>query len=229
MTDMISKTTTNISSHASLPTRVLGAFALISMIAVAAAGCAVDGTSHPDPDDGDESAEAIDQSSDELAVAGKWELSPSTSTITAQQRRVTPDEARQGQCETALTPGAQRLRQHILARFPRSVVTRVSPVPVCRPIRLGERTSVHATGRALDIYVDPDPAVRPEGNSADNGDGDPVANYLAEVAPQWGIQRIIWDRAIWGPGESRTRDYSNAADVPHHNHLHVEITVAASR
>lgn len=79
--------------------------------------------------------------------------------------------------------------------------------------------SVHATGRALDIHIPLDRG------RADNGLGDPIANWLIEHAEQIGIQFIIWDQWTWmadrTPG-AKGRVYGGAH--PHHDHLHIELS-----
>lgn len=49
------------------------------------------------------------------------------------------------------------------------------------------KLSVHAIGRAIDLMVPM------EAGDANNGLGDPVANWLVENAEFIGIQRVIWD------------------------------------
>lgn len=53
------------------------------------------------------------------------------------------------------------------------------------------KLSVHAIGRAIDLMVPM------EAGDANNGLGDPVANWLVENAEFIGIQRVIWDKAYW--------------------------------
>jgi MYXO-CTERM domain-containing protein len=82
--------------------------------------------------------------------------------------------------------------------------------------------SVHGTGRAVDIHIPLDDG------EADNGLGDPIANYLVEHADEIGIQMVIWDRWMW----STIREpYSGAygGSHPHDDHLHVELSPEAAR
>jgi hypothetical protein len=64
---------------------------------------------------------------------------------------------------------------------------------------------------------------------ADNDLGDPIGNYLIEHAEEIGIQYIIWDRWTWNgarPAGSKERMYGGAH--PHHDHLHVEVSLEAA-
>ncbi len=116
------------------------------------------------------------------------------------------------------TPAMASLRQFINSNFPQ--VTKTGGYN-CRKISGTNLTSVHATGRALDIHI-------PTHNGeADNDKGDPVANYLLENAQRLGIQAIIWDRAIWWSSSAGTGVGSYAGAHPHHDHIHVELTPAA--
>ena len=64
------------------------------------------------------------------------------------------------------------------------------------------------------------------GGDADNGLGDPVANWLVENAEFIGVQRIVWDRAYWngerGFGPLGSNSYA------HTDHIHVELSLAGA-
>lgn len=79
-------------------------------------------------------------------------------------------------------------------------------------------TSVHATGRALDIHI---PLYR---RRADNDKGDPIANYLLANAQEMGIQTIIWDESIWTSSRARQGVRYYTGSHRHRDHLHIEIT-----
>ncbi|MBW2528291.1 MAG: hypothetical protein JRI23_29210 [Deltaproteobacteria bacterium] len=126
-------------------------------------------------------------------------------------------------CSGGLTPGAAILREYLYAHFPQ---TPHIGGYACRPINnenSADQMSVHGTGRALDVMIPLD------GDDADNDLGDPVANFLVVNAEAIGIQYIIWDRWSWRadrePG-SKGRAYTGT--IPHLDHPHVEISVAAS-
>lgn len=125
-------------------------------------------------------------------------------------------------CSGGIEPGATVVSDYVEAWFPQvSYIGGYS----CRPINGdGSTASVHATGRALDIFI---PLAA--GDQADNDLGDPLANWFIENAEHIGIQYVIWDRWTWGayadPGE-KDGYYSGAH--PHHDHLHVELSVEAA-
>lgn len=123
-------------------------------------------------------------------------------------------------CSGRFTGGAQLLKDWVLANWPQA--TQVGGYS-CRPIvGNSSQMSVHGTGRAIDIHIPLD------GTQADNGLGDPLANYLVQNADKLGIQMVIWDRWLWSPSRSpRSRAYTGSH--PHHDHLHVEITPEAAR
>lgn len=89
----------------------------------------------------------------------------------------------------------------------------------CRHI-VGDRryTSVHATGRALDIHI------RRYRRKADNDKGDPIANYLLSHAQELGIQTIIWDQSIWTSSRAVQGVRYYSGKNRHTDHLHIEIT-----
>ena len=65
-----------------------------------------------------------------------------------------------------------------------------------------------------------------EGGDANNGLGDPVANWLVENAKFIGIQRVIWDKAYWN-GE-RGFGLLSSNSLSHTNHIHVELSPAGA-
>jgi hypothetical protein len=81
------------------------------------------------------------------------------------------------------------------------------------------KTSMHGTGRAIDIFI---PLAS---GQADNSAGDPVANWLVEHAQEIGVQFIIWDRTKWSLSASGRKDSAYGGPHPHHDHLHVELTI----
>ena len=123
-------------------------------------------------------------------------------------------------CSGSLTAGAGTLRDWLMVAFPQ--ITSIGGYS-CRHINGDStQTSVHATGRALDIFI---PL---HAGDADNDLGDPLANWLIEHAEEIGIQFIIWDRWTWGAHRAdgdKSRSYGGAH--PHHDHLHVELSVQA--
>ncbi len=125
-------------------------------------------------------------------------------------------------CSGSFTPGAQELRAHLMAAFPQ--ITSIQGYACRQNTANLSKTSVHGTGRAIDIFI---PL---HAGAADNDLGDPVANWLLEHSAYIGVQYVIWDRTSWSGTRSGSRERSYGGPHPHHDHLHVEITLqAASR
>ncbi len=123
-------------------------------------------------------------------------------------------------CADGLTEGAQVLRDFIYDEF--SQADHIGGFS-CRAIVGDSSTmSVHATGRALDIMI---PTI---GGEADNGLGDPIGNWLIENAEDIGIQYIIWDEWTWRADRASPKDRAYGGAHPHHDHLHVELSVEAA-
>jgi hypothetical protein len=78
------------------------------------------------------------------------------------------------------------------------------------------QTSVHGTGRALDIMIPP------IHNRANSAVGDPIANWLVQNAQAIGVQYIIWNWVQWTGSRTgrKDRDYKPS---PHIDHIHVEL------
>ena len=124
-------------------------------------------------------------------------------------------------CQGTFTDGGAVLRDYLLAYFPQiDVIGGYS----CRPI-VGNpsQTSVHATGRALDLMI------RTTADSdADNDLGDPVAHWLIQNAEFIGIQFIIWDQTTWGAErEAGNKEREYGGPNPHIDHLHIELSTEA--
>ena len=80
------------------------------------------------------------------------------------------------------------------------------------------RTSVHGTGRALDLMIPMD------SGRADNDKGDPAANFMVVSSELAGVQYIIWDRTDWGAHRTGRKDGSYGGPIPHIDHIHMELT-----
>ena len=159
---------------------------------------------------------------EKAARSGQWALPASVLAAGARQHvSYTGAPAWNGgrNCSGGFTAGAGALGDYLVANF---AGARYFQGYNCRQIGGSSSMSVHGTGRAIDVFVPLD------GGAADNDLGDPVANWLVEHAEEIGVQLIIWDRTIWNPSRSdQARYYSG--DHPHHDHLHIELTPAASR
>jgi hypothetical protein len=157
-----------------------------------------------------------------LAVAGRWRLPKKTRELGDRQRvsyDSAPPFAGGANCAPGITPGAEMLRNRLIDYFPQ--VSRIGGY-VCREVAGAPGVmSQHGTGRALDVFI---PTI--DGN-ADNTKGDAIANWLVENAHAIGVQSVIWDRTIWRV-DHQPRAYEYTGVHPHHDHVHVEITVEAS-
>jgi hypothetical protein len=169
-----------------------------------------------------------------LRVAGPWDPPSGTRAIAATQYvpvvdppavsplgRCTSSNAFDCSCThpacTSALPGTRDLDTYLRRRFPYLssgglYCCRQNSATTSVPV-----LSVHAIGRAIDLMVPM------EAGDADNGLGDPVANWLVENAEFIGIQRVIWDRAYWNGG--RGFGLLSSASLPHTNHIHVELSL----
>ncbi|QDG52244.1 hypothetical protein FIV42_16310 [Persicimonas caeni] len=126
-----------------------------------------------------------------------------------------------------ILPGADRLASFLRDNF--DGASRYDHTVYCRSVRGGSSLSMHATGRAIDLYI---PTI---GERADNTAGDPVANYLIRNATQLGVQYFIWDKTQFNTSRGYTEDYCKnrcwehgGGKHPHHDHLHIELTKYAA-
>ncbi|MCA9545932.1 MAG: hypothetical protein KC613_16120, partial [Myxococcales bacterium] len=137
----------------------------LSFALLALAGCQPDA-----PDDDPPPTGTLVQAQ---ARAGRWAI-PADVLRVANQANVTITDAGawrgEGRCSGTFTRGAQRVKEWTLAHWPQ--VTGVGGYS-CRPINGNNAvTSIHAVGRALDVFIPLD------GGQADNDLGDELANYL---------------------------------------------------
>jgi hypothetical protein len=79
------------------------------------------------------------------------------------------------------------------------------------------QTSVHGTGRAIDIMISP---INGRANSTV---GDPIANWLIQNADGIGIQYIIWNHVQWNGSRTGRKDRDYHGPNPHIDHIHVEL------
>ena len=175
---------------------------------------------HETPASSSRTAEELGVAAFAQAIPGRW--MPSPEAVAAGERADVPiTEAGpwrgESSCSGTFTVGAQALEGWLRDHWPQ--VSGVGGYS-CRPINGNSAvTSIHAVGRAVDIFIPLD------GGEADNGLGDSLANYLMVHATEMGIQRVIWDLTVWSAG-GVPRAYGG--EHPHHDHLHVELSVPAS-
>ncbi len=169
--------------------------------------------------------EEVDKTHAALSQPGPWDIPEDTLAIGDDQDVVYTGAGPwtgPAACSGGITPGAEVLRQFLRESYPQ--VLSIGGYS-CRSINGdSSRMSVHGTGRALDIML---PL---HAGEADNDLGDPIGNWLIEHAEEIGIQFIIWDRWTWGAHRAdgeKERAYTGAH--PHHDHLHVELSVEASQ
>ncbi|MBX3204309.1 MAG: hypothetical protein KF764_04535 [Labilithrix sp.] len=158
--------------------------------------------------------------SNAVAVAGRWRLPAAVATAGAKVRLPydgAPNWSARA-CSGKLRAGTDRLGDFLEDEF--AAITSVGGYACRQNTANRKKMSVHGTGRALDIFI---PKI---GGQANNTKGDAVANWLVMNAARIGVQMVIWDRTVWMANGKNDRAYSGPH--PHDDHLHVELTVAAS-
>lgn len=199
--------------------------ALLGLAAATTSACAVEGedASTLEEDEDGDLHDSIDESSAEIAVAGIWSAPRDALAEAATARH--GYEGAGGSCSGGLLPGSRTLGDEIKRKFPGNIASPGAGLPAvqgynCRNVRGGGGLSVHATGRALDVFV---PKIR---GAADNTKGDAIANWLLENASELGVQAIIWDRGAWSVRTKRIVRYTGTH--PHDDHVHIELVSAAA-
>jgi hypothetical protein len=162
------------------------------------------------------------ETEDDVATPGPWRL-PEDLVTRAEAQSVSYDYGPPWEggihCATGPTPGSRALAAYLLRTFPGEI--RSIGGFACRPNTASpEETSLHGTGRALDIMI---PTVR---GDADNAKGDRVVRWLVEHAQEVGVQYIIWDHSSWFPGDGEASPYGGP--VPHVDHIHAELDEEAA-
>lgn len=169
-----------------------------------------------------DASEHVGKSLQALAYPGRWQIPATVLAIGDTQNSITytgagPWIGPEG-CSPGMRPGTDELRMYIDEFFPQ--VSGLGGYNCRAIVGNSSQTSVHGTGRALDIHI----PLTAEGE-ADNDLGDPIAHWLIENADRIGIQLIIWDRSSWGPhrpvGE---KESAYTGSHPHHDHLHIELS-----
>ena len=192
--------------------RVLGGLAGLGVVVALGAGCAADELESDDWVEDDDAAE--------IAIAGRWiPTGAVTSAADRQYARYDDGPSWSGgrNCGGSLLAGTRAVGDYLRANF-RGVSSYDGYV--CRANTANtSRTSMHGTGRALDVYVP-----TRSGGAADNTVGDAVAAWLITNAASLGVQLVIWDRSSWNASRAsgaKLRAYGGPH--PHNDHLHVEL------
>ena len=118
-------------------------------------------------------------------------------------------------CTRSLSAGAAELRDHIRAAF--RGISSIGGYNCRQNSANRAETSVHGTGRALDIMISP------VNRRANGAVGDPIANWLVQNAQAVGIQYIIWNHTRWSGSRSGRKDGVYGGPNPHIDHIHVEL------
>ena len=121
-------------------------------------------------------------------------------------------------CGGSFLPGTRDLAEYLMKNFN---ATHYGGYSCRQNTANASKMSVHGTGRAIDLHYN---LVR---GDADNGKGDPTANWLIANAAQTGVQLVIWDRTSWSVSRKTHRKYTGPH--PHHDHHHIEVNAAAAR
>jgi hypothetical protein len=154
------------------------------------------------------------------APSGVWVLPPNVRAAGEKQyvRYDAPPPWEGGKnCTGPFTAGAAELADYIRSGFPG--VSSIGGYKCRQNTANAAETSVHGTGRALDITI---PMVQGRANSAV---GDPIANWLVQNAEAIGIQLVIWNRTQWKPYVTSGPKVSEyRGPNPHTDHIHAEIT-----
>ncbi|WP_088279131.1 peptidoglycan-binding protein [Ideonella sp. A 288] len=119
-----------------------------------------------------------------------------------------------GNCTGTFTDGAATLKAYLQANF--AGISGIYGYDCRANSATPSETSVHGTGRALDIMI---PMV---GGRANAAVGDPIANWLVTNASALGVQYVIWNRVRWsGSRTPRVAPYTGPS--PHTDHVHMEL------
>lgn len=195
--------------------------ALVSAVLICS--CALDTSSEaPDgesayPEDDPATYEAVYGNASALSEPGSW-----TPDVVGGNVRYDDAPAWQGgrNCTGTFTAGARELKAHLVATYPQ--ITSIGGYSCRQNTADASKTSVHGTGRALDIMI------RTDRSKADNGKGDPIARWLINNATELGVQYIIWDRTSYNSSRSGRKYRAYTGPNPHVDHLHVELNLAGA-
>lgn len=92
---------------------------------------------------------------------------------------------------------------------------------VDRTTKSGGRSD-HAEGRGIDVYLS---AFKPDEKAL----GDGLFEMFLNNSRPLGVDHVIWNRRIWSQDKGGPRAYTNAANGPHTDHVHVSFTRPGSQ
>jgi hypothetical protein len=157
--------------------------------------------------------------SERLGQSGAWKL-PANVKAAGLSQHVSYDSPPSwnggANCSKKFTDGAKILKAHVSETY--SGVASIGGYACRQNTANKAETSVHGTGRALDIMIPK------SGSGADNGVGDPIANWLVTNAQSIGVQLIIWDGTKWNASSGGAKDKPYTGPNPHTDHIHVELS-----
>jgi hypothetical protein len=200
------------------------------VLAAVLAGCAggedpaVGATDEPQftwQDDGGDEAPLI-----EKAGSCTTRYVPSAAVLAAGERLDVTYNGAGSRCSGGETAGARAFGNYMRAHFGSLMNLRVPGEGIqiynCRDVVGGSTLSLHAVGRAIDVFIPTLP-----GGVANNAKGDQVVAWLVANAQSIGVQAIIWDRTYWRFDGRAPRCYTG--ENPHYDHVHVELNLAAAQ
>lgn len=166
----------------------------------------------------------VGEATESLAVPGPWVLPPDVRREGETQyvHYDSPGAWNDGaNCSGRLLEGTRELGDFLVRRFPQ--IRFYGGYSCRRNTGNLSQMSVHGTGRALDLMLPMD------GGDADNGKGDPVANWLVTHAQLIGVQYEIWDHWDWNASLSGRKDTPYGGPIPHIDHIHMELSQEGAR
>ena len=195
--------------------------ALVSIVLIS--GCAfAPSADAPDaengwPEDDPATYEAVHGASSALSQPGSWVPGAVGGNV-----RYDDAPAWQGgrNCTGSFTAGARQLKTYLQGAYPQ--IGSIGGYSCRQNTADASKTSVHGTGRALDIMI------RTDGGKADNDKGGPIGTWLIQHATELGVQYIIWDRTSYNSSRSGTKYRGYTGPNPHVDHLHVELNLAGA-
>lgn len=198
--------------------RLLALPAVLALVAPVMVGCSAEAEPSEDDEGGARRGARVSDASERLAQAGAWKLPASVKTAGEQQHVAydSPPKWSGGKnCTGTFTKGAAKLKAHLLSKY--DGISTIGGYACRQNTANKAETSVHGTGRALDIMI---PTIK---GKADNTVGDEIANWLVVNAEDIGVQFIVWDQTKWNASYSSNKAKPYTGPNPHVDHIHVEL------